>query len=100
MALSSYTSFFSKINPSTRVQIDNLIFKLSLLRMSNFKQNVIDLLDAMQALYNEIDNKQGSPSAHYENTLFIDLLSGTDADFKCIIEGIKDDWDIEIASIT
>mmetsp|Transcript_35400 Transcript_35400/g.40988 ORF Transcript_35400/g.40988 Transcript_35400/m.40988 type:complete len:132 (-) Transcript_35400:102-497(-) len=54
---------FSKLNPSNRVKVNNLLFKLSLLRMSDFKQHVIALLDAMQALYDKIDDKQGSPPA-------------------------------------
>ena len=56
------------------------------------------MLDAMDLLYNEIEEIH-VPVARYKNVLFTALLSGTNTKFKQMIQFQKDNWGIGVRNV-
>ena len=71
----------TKCNPTTRVNVDDLIEKLKKLNLRQFKNNVPVLLDRMQETLDEITDKKGKYET-FEKLIFTQLLKHPHQEFK------------------
>jgi hypothetical protein len=82
----------TKVKPSTRVGLTDLKDKIRSAKLSNFSENVADMLDNMGDNYIEILKSSGSHE-DYLMDLFNALLSTKNDVFKAFIQRQKDDWE-------
>ena len=90
---------FDRVNPSTRIGVKHLEQELENITLGDFDQDVIGMLDEMQKIALEIEERYQKP-ARYEITLFDALLSGTNDEFKTAMMVQKNRWDDGDPTIT
>ena len=84
---------FMKLSPSTNVEIDVLTARLKKIWLSHHGQDVMSMLDAMDLLYNKME-EINVPVARYKNVFFAALLSGTIVEFKQTIQFQNNNYNI------
>ena len=83
----------TKINPSTRVGVRNLINKLTKMNLADFKEDVVAMVNAFQSTYNEIKSKDDKGFSNPESALFDALLTTKNKDFEDAINSIVREWE-------
>ena len=90
---------FKSINPATIIGVSNLKYDIEISTLTNFGNNVKDILDHMSPNYSIVVDK-GERCEDYVRHIFRALLSYPNSNFNHSIEINKDDWDtgIEVLS--
>lgn len=70
---------FERVNSDTKVMVINLINKLKNFKASTYRNNMADMLDAIEVIYADII-KEGSSHKHYDIELFRALRTLKDLD--------------------
>ena len=83
----------TKINPSTRVGVRNLINKLIKMDLADYKEDVVAMVNAFQSTYNEIKAKDDKGFSNPESALFDALLTTKNKDFEESINSIVREWE-------
>ena len=83
----------TKINPSTRVGVRNLINKLTKMNLADYKEDVVAMVNAFQSTYNEIKAKDDKGYSSPESALFDALLTTKNKDFEDSINSIVREWE-------
>jgi hypothetical protein len=82
----------TKVKPSTRVGLTDLKDKIRSAKLTNFSDNVADMLDHMNETYLEILKSSGSHE-DFLMDIFNALLTSKNDVFKAFIQRSKDDWE-------
>ena len=83
----------TKINPSTRVGVRNLINKLIKMNLADYKEDVVAMVNAFQSTYNKIKAKDEKGFSNPESALFDALLTTKNKDFEDAINSIVCEWE-------
>ena len=83
----------TKINPSTRVGVRNLINKLTKMDLADYKEDVVAMVNAFQSTYNKIKAKDDKGYSSPESALFDALLTTKNKDFEESINSIVREWE-------
>ena len=78
----------TKINPSTRVGVNNLITKLTKMNLADYKEDVVAMVNDFQTTYNEIKAKDSKGYSNIEYSFFEALLTTKNKDFEDSINSI------------
>ena len=82
----------AKINPSTQVGVHNLISKLRKMNLTDFKEDVVAMVNAFQSTLNEIKAKDDEGFSNSESAFFNALLTTKNKDFEDSINSIVREW--------
>ena len=83
----------TKINPSTRVGVQNSINKLTKMDLADYKEDVVAMVNAFQSTFNKIKAKDNRVFSNPESALFDALLTTKNKDFEELINSIVQEWE-------
>ena len=83
----------TKINPSTRVGVRNLVNKLTKMDLADYKEDVVAMVDSFQSTLNEIKKKDDKGFSNPESAIFDALLTTKNKDFEDSINSIVREWE-------